>query len=436
MIRALIGSGATVSTRVRRIVPLLARVIWVAAVTATAVMFAAGAPLILGQMETVCRSATCEQWQLDPGYAASLAGLGLSLRFYAITYFVTEALFVLTWCTLAALIFWHRPRDPMAFLAAFMMVTFGGTAFTDTISVLVTSGAGWWRWPVTTIQVAGSVSVFSFFYLFPDGRFVPRWTRFAAVGWAVWCLLGFFSPADSPLNQANPSDSLFLGGVFGFLVACVAAQVYRYRRISNPSQRQQTKWVISGFAVAVLGIVVGTAFPTLFRPAPPAPSAMLYRFAVDEYFYLDWLLVPFSVAVAVSRYRLFEIDRLVNRALVYGALTATLVLAYAATIALLQQLLRLVAGQESDLAIVASTLAIAALFQPVRQRIQTFIDRRFYRRKYDAVRILAAFGATARDEVELSRLSDRLVQVVEDAMQPAHVALWVRPVSSRHGPNE
>ena len=120
-----------------------------------------------------------------------------------------------------------------------MMVTFGGTAFTDTISVLTTSNADWW-WPVTMIRVAGSGCVFTFFYVFPDGQFVPRWTRFAAVGWLLWCLVGYFSPADSPVNQANPNDSPFLVGVFGFLVAGVAAQVYRYRRISSPTTRKNT----------------------------------------------------------------------------------------------------------------------------------------------------------------------------------------------------
>lgn len=424
-----------ISSRLRDTLPVLARVIWLAAFAATVVMFVAGAPLILRQLQEVCLSSVCQQWQLDPGYAASLAGLGLSLHFYAITYFAIEAVFVTTWCTLAALIFWRRPSDPMAFLASFMMVTFGGTAFTDTITVLVTSGASWWRWPVTMIQVVGSVSVFSFFYLFPDGKFTPQWTRFAAAGWFVWCLLGYFSPADSPINQANPNDWFFMVGVFGFLVAGVATQVYRYRRISSPAQRQQTKWVISGLAVAILGIFVGSTFPAIFQPAPPAPSAMLYRFGTIGYFYLDWLLVPFSIAVAIARYRLFDIDRLINRALVYAALTAALAFVYAATVALIQQLIHFVSGQESSLALIASTLITAALFAPLRQRIQAFIDRRFYRRKYDAAKVLAAFGTKIRDEVELGQLSEQLLEVAGETMQPTTVSLWLRGQGGKESRN-
>ena len=143
------------------------------------------------------------------------------------------------------------------------------------------------------------------------------------------------------------------------------------------------------------------------------------------------LLVPLSFVVAVLRYRLWDVDPIINRTLVYGSLTFTLALLYWGSVVLFQQLFQPVLGQDSELALVASTVAVAALVQPLRRRIQNLIDRRFYRRKYDAARILAAFGASARHEPNLERLVNALLDVVDDTFQPAHSSLWLRPMHRR-----
>jgi hypothetical protein len=137
--------------------------------------------------------------------------------------------------------------------------------------------------------------------------------------------------------------------------------------------------------------------------------------------------LPVATGIAVLKYRLYNIDLLINRTLVYGSLTAVLALVYFGSVVLLQELFVTLTGQEFQLAVVASTLAIAALFNPLRRRIQGFIDRSFYRRKYDAAKTLAAFGTKLREETDLDTLSDDLVAVVEETMQPAHVSLWLRP---------
>ncbi|HET9224831.1 MAG TPA: hypothetical protein VFO07_20125, partial [Roseiflexaceae bacterium] len=204
------------------------------------------------------------------------------------------------------------------------------------------------------------------------------------------------------------------------------AQLYRYRRVSSPTQRQQTKWVVFGLLAMCLGLIaVGVPLlaPALRRPGP---DRMLYELAVRPAATCALLLLPISVGVALLRSRLFEVDVLINRTLVYGLLTALLGLIYVGGVVLLQAIFRTFVGQPSSIAVVASTLAIVALFAPLRQRLQTAIDRRFYRRKYDAAQTLTSFSATLRDEVDLRTFSDRLLAVVVETMQPAHVSLWLR----------
>ncbi len=179
-----------------------------------------------------------------------------------------------------------------------------------------------------------------------------------------------------------------------------------------------------------------------FGRGPVAPVSSTARAALDSLprYSPTWLiyntsftvvlaLIPLSIGTAILRARLFDIDVLINRSLVYGALTATLALVYFGLVIALQSARRALTGQGSNLAVVASTLAIAALSQPLRRRIQAFIDRRFYRRKYDAIKTLAAFSATLRDETDLDRLGADLVTVVEETMQPERVSLWLHPTT-------
>ena len=160
---------------------------------------------------------------------------------------------------------------------------------------------------------------------------------------------------------------------------------------------------------------------------PPGSPLPWWSLASSTGWWLTLTIVPLALSIAVLRYRLYEIDLIINRALVYGVLTAMLVGMYVASIVVLQGLLRALTGQESQLAVVASTLFVAALFNPLKRRIQSLIDRRFYRRKYDAAKTLEAFSAKLKDETDLDALNDDLVGVVKETMQPAHASLWLRP---------
>jgi hypothetical protein len=267
-----------------------------------------------------------------------------------------------------------------------------------------------------------------FFLLFPNGRFVPHWTRWLAVAFIAFVVSrdqfpGFYS--------GSPALEMVSYWVFiGYVVSLLWSQIYRYRRSSSEAQRRQTKWVVFGTTLAIAG-TFPTRLPLDFSLVDGDTPFVLLVLKVG--FALSFLLLPLSMGVAVLRSHLFDIDVVINRTLVYGSLTVTLVALYFGGIVVLQRVFVGLTGQQSTLAVVASTLLIAALFTPLRRRIQGFIDRRFYRRKYDARKTLEAFSAQLRDETDLNALSEDLVGVVRETMQPAHVSLWLRPEASPKG---
>jgi len=213
--------------------------------------------------------------------------------------------------------------------------------------------------------------------------------------------------------------------VSAFYIAFVAAQVYRYRRVSGLVERQQTKWVVFSTAVGVVGLTGMNVFA--FALLPRGAGMTYFYFVAWAVAYCLMLLIPVSFGVAVLHSRLWEIDLVINRTLVYGSLTAILALVYFGGVTLLQRVFHSLTGQGSTFAVVAFTLVIAALFNPLRRRIQSFIDRRFYRRKYDAAKTLEAFSARLRDETDLGRLGEDLMGVIKETMQPAHASLWLYP---------
>ncbi len=220
----------------------------------------------------------------------------------------------------------------------------------------------------------------------------------------------------------------------GLFVIGIGAQTYRYRRVSNAVQRQQVKWLMFGAAVTV-GVVSTYVFVFHVFQLPQQVGQSWFLIAGGRMVrQVALLAVPITITISILRYRLFEIDVVINRALVYGVLTTTLALMYFGSVVVLQLFFHRLTGQDSALAVVASTLAIAALFHPLRRVVQNVIDRRFYRRKYDAGRALQSFSATVRDEVDLQVLTERLTALVSETMEPVDVSLWLRdlPPTSRN----
>ena len=407
-------NSSTATTRLSGSRLILARVLWVAVVTLIVALFSIILPAYYALLQTVCTGATCAPTQPTPDSAQGIQKLGLSLGAYAtFTLALTIALAFLC-IAISAVIFWRKSDDWMALLVALGGVALGTLYVTFTL--LGSHSA--WQMLAIVLNVLGNGVFFLVCSLFPNGRFVPRWTRWLLPCWVVAGLTFLFFRDVSFMYLVY--NLVWLGEV----VLLVIAQFYRYRYASSPLQRQQTKWVIYGGSVAGI-IVVGLTMPLYLFPSL-GQAGSFYQLVIAPAYILDVLIVPLSLGLAILRFRLYDIDIIINRTLVYSTLTVLLAAVYFGLVFAMQLLLRGLISQTSGVAIVVSTLAIAALFQPLRHRIQSLIDRRFYRRKYDAARTLAAFSATIRDEVDLNQLSAQLIAVVEETMQPTFVSLWLR----------
>ena len=353
-----------------------------------------------------------------------LSAVGLSVSGFNTLTTIFNVLTSAIWYIVGFFIFWRRSDDWLALLAAFVLVMFNVTTSSNNdVPSTLASVYPALTLPLNLMNFLGGISLGVFFLLFPGGRLVPRWMRLILLLVIISEFLGDF-PSPSSSFDANWPPWLLLLMPLVIYGAILYSQIYRYRRVSTPAQRQQTKWVMLGVTVAI-GIILGILAITFLIPS--SSTSPFVEFIIT---FIIWpaalLLIPISIGFSILRYRLYDIDLLINRTLVYGSLSAILALVYFGLIFGLQYLLRGIISQNNDVAIVVSTLAIAALFQPLRHRIQAIIDRRFYRRKYDAVKIVETFSATLRNEVDLNQLSEHLITVVQDTMQPAHVSLWLR----------
>ena len=351
------------------------------------------------------------------------------------------AAWVVTSSTVGALIVSRRPENPIGWIlcAIGFLSAFGGFSGAYAIYTLITHPgalpagevAAWFSAWVQIATPALPLFVY-LFLLFPDGR--PQSRRWRPLLWfnglliTITIVYNAFAPGPilgetirNPLGiEAAAGISAVVAQLIDLftallLVVSVVSVYLRFRRAGG-IERQQIKWL--AYAAALLGVVaiVGTLGELLL-----GLGWWIFLILVATLFG-----IPLSIGAAVLRYRLYDIDILINRTLVYGPLTAMLVLVYLGGVVALQAALRVLSGQDSTLTIVASTLVIAALFSPLRRRVQAFVDRRFYRRKYDAAKTLAAFNARLRDETDLDTLGRDLMGVARDAIQPEHVSLWLR----------
>ena len=396
-----------------------ARAAWVALVATVLALFVTGIPASY-------RTARI----LRPETVAGLEHLGVPTGLPAAYLTILDTVTMLGFAGIAVLIFARRSDDWIAMLMALTLVL---------TAMLYTAPAFEAPAPVPLVAMLcalGEICQLAVIYLFPSGRFVPRWIWILLVPLVVWrpaiwilsYIPGYLASQRTGERYAYvPQDPRDIGLVLALFAVGFVTQVYRYRHVSSPIQRQQTKWLLFGMlgTVAITGGYILLTIATIGASPPLGSEALLARLGGRTVRQLALFLVPVTVTYSILRHRLWDIDRLINRALVYGAVTAVLGAGYGAMVVALQAVLSRFSGG-STLAVAATTLTVAALFQPARRRVQNLVDQRFNRRRYDAVRIIGEFSARLRSEVDLGVISAELVRVAHETMQPTHVSLWLR----------
>ena len=360
-----------------------------------------------------------EEQVSNASIAKNASERGLTLEQYAIYTILYSLFYLVVFGGAALLILWKARGNWFAWYTVFILLFFptGGTL--NEINQVSQAmgrfyGVGAILWPLYLLYL----------YLFPNGRALPKWTRspmvaIIALHFALM-LAGYLINFGIGVEIFSVWENLFFVVILVGFPLILVSQMLRYRAHSTPVERFQTKWFIGTLAFYIISSTIVTIITG--------------SLSLDEFGWwgdLDGMLsflIPVSLVISILRYRLWDIDLLIRRTLVYTALTATLALVYFGLVILLERTLSSLVGSSGQVATVISTLAIFILFTPLRRRVQDFIDRRFYRRKYNAEHALAQFASAARNETDLEALTAQVVSIVQNTMQPEQVSLWLRGV--------
>jgi hypothetical protein len=396
-------------------------------------------------------STRASRWVVLSAWALSLAlivlGILLTVANRSVEndiapYTVNLVVAALAFSAVGVLVASRRRENPVGWLLLGTGVLYATELFAGNYSVYTLAtdpgslpGASVAAWLTAWVWISGGSLVLFIFLFFPDGKLPSvRWRpvawlvlvnavlSVASVAFAPGPLEGFYegAPVTNPVGIQGSERLLDLGArvtivlLIPISISLILAFIMRFRR-AHGEERQQIKWVAYGVAVFAFALIVVSVWPAL--DGSTVGSVL---------FLAGFAAIPSAMALAILKYHLYDIDVVINRTLVYALLTAALVLVYVGCVVGLQSVFRIVTGQETQLVVVASTLVIAVLFNPLRWRIQDFIDRIFYRRKYDAAKTLETFGYRLREETNLDQLGDDVVAVVRETLQPSHVSLWLR----------
>ncbi|HET8625854.1 MAG TPA: sensor histidine kinase [Thermomicrobiales bacterium] len=404
------GAGAESRLRGRRLA--LARAGWVAYALLTVGLFVASLPAYFSYLHVVNATFPAGP-QLSPGDVRALRAHGLSLDAYAWFSIGRDFLTLLAYLAVALVIFRRKSDDRVALLAAVSLVVLPLMQSTPILGPLV------WPWLADGVAFLGVVCLGLFFATFPDGRFVPGWARWLMTGWIGFWAVAIFFP-DIP-----PRSGFFAVLLLGLVGGQIAAQVYRYRRVSTPEQRQQTKWVVAGFALSFGAYFFDFALlhallPGLFhRPLSPLGHELGL---IPADFLL--LLFPLAIGMAILRHRLWDIDLLINRALVYGALTASVGGLYVLVVVGLGALIR---ARGNLLLSLLATGLVAILFQPLRERVQRGVNRLLYGERDDPYRVLAHLGQRLEAALTADTALPTVAETVAQALKLPFAALAGAP---------
>ena len=332
---------------------------------------------------------------------------------------------MLLYCLIAALIYARRSDDWMALISAAALAAF---------ALHITPTLHTWMGNDPTKVLVGSLAkgiglglAFMFLYLFPSGYYSPAWMRLFLLIWVVWVVIWLRNP-ESLFSFRDPYTISVRGFallMFWWIIG-IFSQIYRFAYVSGPVERQQTKYVTFGAAIVVVGyslyVPLREAMPSLPRPEL---AQTVFQMVAPYIFLLMVGAIPITIAFSILRYRLWDIDLLIRRTLIYTILSTSLLAIYLIIVISLQVLVSGWMGGLPKVALAGTTLVVVALVNPLRRQIQAVIDRRFFRSKYDAEKALARFATLARDEADIQRLTSSLTGVVQDVLQPEQVSLWL-----------
>ncbi len=423
------GSGTSTQLPPRWAGPV--RAAWLVMALLLVSIWAVGSYDLLRGPYPDCSRVACDFIEFSAEDARILEQLDLPRPVNARTWTAIQISYSLTFFALAGLIFWRRGHDWMALLVGLTLIYLAAMLFTASDDVVRRS-----RPTLSTLYALGdTIGLSSFMVLlltFPRGRTAPPWTgKIIAPLFALGLLAPLVLLSSTRLQGPDIPPWLtliWLLNFMGMIALGLYSQIYRYRHVSSANERQQTKWVLFGFSGALIIVPLWSYIGLAFPPSEPSSNRALMLLLGTPLILLISSLLPFSLAISILRYRLLDIDQLINRSLVYGALTGALAVVFYAGVVFIQFILWAVTGSElaaiQPPTLVLATLGTAALFAPLRRRIQSGIDRRFYRRKYDAARTLASFAEALREPIELDQLKRELVSTVAETIQPRFVSLW------------
>jgi len=385
--------------------------------------------LDFAQLQIPCEGADCNYLAISQAEVDVLESRGLTSHTYSVIMNGATVLAVAASWMLGGLILWRQGASRIGWSVSLALIVMPIAMISDADNLAASYPS--LLIPSVFLALLGYSIVFLFLYLFPNGRFYPRWAFVPFI--TTFLVFTVFSLEFSGL--ITPPSWVLQIDVLAFMVLLFLAggfQILRYRRDSTSLERQQTKWILLGIIILMLSFPVWFLFFGGGLDILPGSPRLLASIGGWLSTVLAISALPVTMSIAIMRYRLWDIDLLIRRTLVYSVLTATLALIYFGGVVVLQRIFTRLTGQsQNQLVTVASTLAIAALFAPLRRRVQDVIDRRFYRKKYDAAKTLAAFAATCRDETDLDKLTASLIAVVQETMQPEHVSLWLKDSNAK-----
>ena len=378
-------------------------------------LYVVGTPIYFARLTTIYSNCTDEC--LTVAKVQALNALHISIPAYATYWVILNLLFPLVFCTVAAFILWRKSSDRVAWFASFSLVVFG-TSFSSIPNTLIVTHSIWWL-AASILNAPGLPSLIVFLLLFPDGRFVPRWTCWVAIGFAIVYMSGTFFP-DTIIGHTHWPQFLRPLVPLTVLSLLIFAQFHRFRRFSTPVERQQTKWVVYGVTIALIGFAPAFLLPS-FLSVEHIPL-LTYVFLITSV-YLLLMLIPLSIAFAILRYRLWDIDIIINRTLVYGALTLAVVVLYMLVVVSLSYVLQ--TSGNLFISLLATGL-VAALFHPLRERLQRVINHLMYGERDEPYAVVTRLSQRLAVTLAPDAILSTIVETVAQALRLPYAAILLR----------